>query len=213
MTRGRALAGERRTDAENDAAQLAFLRRYAGDPARYSAPAPHPDVRQAGITGSQHFLRLVAESRIDCRPWINHVEGTTVTFTDGTQLDVDAVIAGIGFKLSLPFLSDPIAATVGLDDSSITLSDFTFHPDLPGLAFIGLWSQLGPTRWCWNSRPATSPTRGVTPFRSRRRSICMRRFRSTGITTSTWRPISSRRWPSASAGWPGSIRQAFPIPS
>ncbi len=31
-----------------------------------------------------------------------------------------------------------------LTRTSLDLADFTFHPDLDGLAFVGLWAQLGP---------------------------------------------------------------------
>lgn len=115
-----------------------------GDPARYGAPSPHEDMAKAGVTGSQHYLNLVAEDRIDVRPWIDHVEGSTVTFTDGSSVDADAIIIGTGFDLNLPFLSQEIREIVRFSTKGIELSEFTFHPRLPGLAFIGMWAQLGP---------------------------------------------------------------------
>lgn len=121
-----------------------FLETMGGNPARYGAPAPHEDMAKAGITGSQHYLNLMAEDRIDARPWVQSVSGNTVTFTDGTKVDVDAIIIGTGFDLNLPFLSDDIAQTVNLTRKSIDLCNFTFHPDLENLAFIGLYAQLGP---------------------------------------------------------------------
>ena len=36
---------------------------------------PHEDVRQAGISMSQHFLALVAEARITVKPWIREIAG------------------------------------------------------------------------------------------------------------------------------------------
>lgn len=144
LTREGTLADETRTATENAAHQLAFLRQYAGDPARYGAPAPHPDVRRAGVTGSPHFLNLVAEARIACRPWIDRVEGKAVTFLDGSSADFDAIIIGTGFRLHLPYLSEEIAAIVEADDTSIMLADFTFYPELDGLGFIGLWPLMGP---------------------------------------------------------------------
>lgn len=144
LTREGTLADETRTATENAAHQLAFLHQYAGDPARYGAPAPHPDVRRAGVTGSPHFLNLVAEARIACRPWIDRVEGKAVTFLDGSSADFDAIIIGTGFRLHLPYLSEEIAAIVEADDISIMLADFTFYPELDGLGFIGLWPLMGP---------------------------------------------------------------------
>lgn len=138
-----------------------FLELEGGNPARYGAPAPHEDMAEAGVTGSQHYLNLVAEDRIDVRPWVKKVEGDQVVFDDGTTVQADVIIIGTGFELHLPFLSEEIAKTTNLTKSSIDLAEFTFHPDLPGLAFIGLFAQLGPypvvleqqARWiagCWS---------------------------------------------------------------
>lgn len=120
------------------------LLRIGGDPWRYGAPAPHPDMAKAGVTGSQHYLNLVAEDRIQVRPWIAKVDGDTVTFDDGQTEQVDAIVIGTGFDLNLPYLSDEIKNIVNYSDKGLELSEFTFHPDLNGLAFIGLFSQLGP---------------------------------------------------------------------
>ena len=118
--------------------------RFGGNPAWYGAPEPHGDVRVAGTTGSQNFLNLVAEARIACHPWIDQVEGRRVTFTDGTAVDFDGIILGTGYRLSLPFLSDPMRATLEVTGKGLTLAQHSFHPDLPGLAFVGLWGQIGP---------------------------------------------------------------------
>lgn len=149
----------------------ALVMKHAGDPSRYGAPKPHPDFRKAGVTGSQHYLNLVAEGRLTPVPWIADIAGRRVTFEDGRSITADGIIAGTGFALNLPFLSDDIRATVRNTDTAIELDEFTFHPDLPGLAFVGMWSQLGsyPTpleqqaryiAYSWGGRiPARSTTR------------------------------------------------------
>ena len=116
---------------------------HAGDPSRYGAPKPHSDFATAGATGSQHYLNLVAEDRVRPVLWPERIDGRKLFFRDGTTLETDGIIAGTGFRLNLPFLSDAVAETVNLTESSIELDEFTFHPDLPGLAFMGLWSQAG----------------------------------------------------------------------
>ncbi|MEM7442390.1 MAG: FAD-dependent oxidoreductase [Pseudomonadota bacterium] len=142
-----------------------FLELQGGNPARYDAPAPDPDMAKAGVTGSQHYLNLVAEDRIDVRPWVKEIAGDRVTFEDGSTVQADAIVIGTGFDLHLPFLSEDIARTINLTDKSLDLCEFTFHPDLPGLAFVGLWAQLGPypvvleqqARWiayCWGGTQA-----------------------------------------------------------
>ncbi|RVV97079.1 NAD(P)/FAD-dependent oxidoreductase [Mesobaculum littorinae] len=132
------------TDKERArAGMLEFALSHGGDPARYGAPAPHPDVLQAGFTGSQHYLNLVAEDRLTPVPWFDRVDGQTITFGDGRQVEADAILFGTGFDLNLPFLSQDIADTLEIDRKGLTLSEFTLHPDLPGLGFMGLWSQNG----------------------------------------------------------------------
>lgn len=129
---------------EQHAATAARVLRLGGDPSRYGAPAPHPDIEKAGVTGSQHYLNLVAEDRISVHPWIAGIDGGCVTFADGSSAEADAVVVATGFDLSLPFLSEDIRRTVNLSRKRIELAEFTFHPDLGGLAFVGLWPQLGP---------------------------------------------------------------------
>jgi len=116
----------------------------AGNPAQYGAMIPDEDIFAAGLTQSQHFLPLVAEARIAARPWPDRIEGRRVFFADGSSRDVDAILFGTGFRLSLPFLSSEIADCLGLDDGHADLCDHTFHPDLPGLAFAGLYDLVGP---------------------------------------------------------------------
>lgn len=116
----------------------------SGSPEQYGAPAPDPDIFRAGVTQSQHILPLVAEGRVRLRPWIQGVSGGGVTFADGTQEAPDAVILGTGYRISLPFLAPEIASALGLNGQHIDLHDHSFHPDLPGLAFLGLYEQVGP---------------------------------------------------------------------
>ena len=117
--------------------------RYAGDPSRYGTPKPHPDFSKAGVTGSPYYLNLVAEGRVKPRPWLKAIHGRSITFEDGASVDVDGIIAGTGFALDLGFLSEATRALLKVTDSYVELDEFTFHPDLPGLAFVGLWAQAG----------------------------------------------------------------------
>ncbi|BBX65946.1 dimethylaniline monooxygenase [Mycobacterium saskatchewanense] len=114
-----------------------------GSPEQYGAPAPADSLSAAGLTLSQYYLPLVGEGRIAVRAWVNAVEGTTVTFTDGHAEQFDGIVFGTGFKVRLPFLDDDVRAVLDLDDAHLDLDRHTFHPDLPGLAFVGMWDQSG----------------------------------------------------------------------
>lgn len=144
FTRAAALAGERLPPAMVAAGLEAAVRRAGGDPAPYGAGAADPDVFVAGIAQSQNFLPAVAEGRIETRPWIASVDGRVVRFADGGTVEADALLFGTGYRLSLPFLAPDVARTLRLDGGDPDLADHTFHPDLPGLAFVGLYDLVGP---------------------------------------------------------------------
>ena len=86
-----------------------------GSPEQFGAPKPDDNIFAAGLTQSQNYLALVAEGRIQSRPWLEAVDGQTVHFADRSSEAFDAVILGTGFRLTLPFVSEAIAATLGLD--------------------------------------------------------------------------------------------------
>jgi thioredoxin reductase len=160
-----------------------YILRVFGSPEQWGAFKPSGDFLTVGRALSQHFLPLVAEGRIAVKPWINAIEGQTVRFEDGTSEEFDAIILGTGYYLHLPFLSSDIVRELDLDNHHADLYKFTFHPDLTGLAFLGLWEQTGPyfpplelqARWVsyvWTGiRPY--PTReqmnaGIAGYRSQR---------------------------------------------
>jgi dimethylaniline monooxygenase (N-oxide forming) len=121
-----------------------YVLRMFGSPEQFGAFKPAGDILRVGRALSQHYLPLVAEGRIMVKPWISEIEGHKVRFSDESLEEVDAVILATGFELNLPFLSADIVHTVDLDAQHIDLYKFTFHPNLPGLTFLGLWEQTGP---------------------------------------------------------------------
>ncbi len=144
FTRAAALAGDILPPDDLAAGLKATVLRVAGSPDRFGAMAPDENIFVAGITQSQHFLPLVAEGRMAVRPWMAAVDGRSVEFADGSKDAFDAILFGTGYRLSLPFLAPEVAATLGLDHTHLDLCDHTFHPELEGLAFVGLYDQVGP---------------------------------------------------------------------
>lgn len=121
-----------------------FIVRTSGHPTQFGAPCHADDPYAAGFTQNQYYLPLVAEGRIHPRPWLARIDGRRVTFAGGTHEEVDAIVLGTGYTLDLPFLAPALRATLDLDASHIDLHALTFHPDLPGLAFTGMFEQSGP---------------------------------------------------------------------
>ncbi|WP_181704892.1 flavin-containing monooxygenase [Chthonobacter rhizosphaerae] len=144
FNRAAALAGERLPPEAVAGGLKAAVLRAAGSPAQYGADAPADNIFAAGITQSQHYLPAVADGRITVRPWIETVEGRTIRFLDGRTTDADALLLGTGYGPSLPFLAPDLAGTLGAASGDLDLADHTFHPDLPGLAFVGLYDLVGP---------------------------------------------------------------------
>jgi thioredoxin reductase len=169
--------------AANGAELKQFILAMAGSPEQFGAPRPADDPFEAGITQGQFFLPLVAEGRITVKPWMDSVNGNTVHFTDGSAERFDAILFGTGYDLHLPFLSDEIRRTLDTDAHHIDLYKFTFHPELPGLAFLGMFEQIGPyypvlelqSRWIayTMSGAVATPSKaeleaGVRAYRARR---------------------------------------------
>jgi cation diffusion facilitator CzcD-associated flavoprotein CzcO len=145
-----------------------------GSPEQYGAPAPDPSFFAAGVTLSQQYLPLVAEGQITVRPWMESIANETVTFVDGSAEEFDGIVFGTGFDLHLPFLSDDIRATIDLDAVHLDAERYTFHPALPGLAFVGMWEQSGgyfvplelQARWIAYTWGGTIPTTSEADQRS-----------------------------------------------
>ncbi|MDT5013323.1 MAG: hypothetical protein QOH57_4940, partial [Mycobacterium sp.] len=143
FTRYATLASERLPSAEVDRQLKEIVVEAGGSPEQYGAPAPDPSLFAAGVTLSQEYLPLVGEGRIAVRPWMTSIDDATVTFADGHADEFDGIVLGTGFALCLPFLSSEIRAVLDLDAVHLDADRYTFHPDLPGLAFVGMWDQSG----------------------------------------------------------------------
>lgn len=144
FTRFQALAEESLPRGEFGEMLKEMVLAWGGSPEQFGAPKPADSILDAGLTLSQHFLPLVAEGRIEVRPWFDRIEGTRVSFNDERAETFDGILFGTGFELRMPFLGEPIRHMLGLDEQRLNLFQHTFHPQLPGLAFVGLWDQSGP---------------------------------------------------------------------
>jgi cation diffusion facilitator CzcD-associated flavoprotein CzcO len=114
-----------------------------GLPERYGALPAADDIAAAGVTMSQAFLPLVAEGRIRVKPWIESIDGRFVRFADGSVDQFDAIVFCTGYQLHLPFFDADLQRVLGIDDHHIELYGHTFHPDLPGLAVLGMMDLRG----------------------------------------------------------------------
>lgn len=117
---------------------------YCGSPVQYGGLEPAESVLEANISQCQNYLPLVSEGKIIVKGAPVEFTEDSVLFQDGSREVVDAVIFATGFDLHLPFLSDALRRRLDADATHLDLYQHTFHPDLPGLAFVGLFCQVGP---------------------------------------------------------------------
>ncbi len=163
----------------------AFVLRIAGNPEQFGAPTPPDNILEAGVSLSTSTIcRLWRKGGSRSSPGSRASRrGQRVTFADGTEEEVDAPIFGTGYVFDWDLLDDELSARLDADAEHVDTHKFTFHPDLPGLAFVGLFHQVGPflpvleqqARWvayAWSgarSMPSEGEMRtGVEAYRSRR---------------------------------------------
>lgn len=103
---------------------------------------PKPDHRLGGAhpTISSQLLPLVKAGRVQPKPNVRAFSGTHIEFADGTRERADALIYATGYQIAFPFF-DP--AFVSAPGNELSLYFRTFHPEKPGLFFIGLAQPLG----------------------------------------------------------------------
>jgi dimethylaniline monooxygenase (N-oxide forming) len=116
------------------------IKTITGPPERYGLPKPDHKFGESHPTVSGRILDRIAHGTIAPRPNIASLEGETVRFTDGSEVHADVVVYCTGYKISFPFFdADFLAAP----DNHIELFRRVFHPEIPGLYFIGLLQPLG----------------------------------------------------------------------
>ena len=86
------------------------------------------------------FMAHVAYRKISCRAGVQDVEGTVITFADGSSVAVDTMIAATGYEIDLPFLVDGVSPVKG---RRIEVYKRVVHPAWPGLYFVGFFNVSG----------------------------------------------------------------------
>jgi dimethylaniline monooxygenase (N-oxide forming) len=116
------------------------VKTYTGNPERYGLPKPNHKFGEAHPTVSGRILDRIAHGAVVPKPNIAALEGEQVRFTDGSTVHADVVVYCTGYKITFPFFDEEF---VSAPDNHIELFRRIFHPDIPGLYFIGLLQPLG----------------------------------------------------------------------
>ncbi len=120
--------------------QAGALRLMVGRMERYGLPAPDHPFGSAHPTVSDDVLSRIAHGEITPKPNLAELTERTVRFTDGTEVEADVVVFCTGYKVSFPFFDPDLIAA---PDNDLPLFRRVFHPDVPGVYFLGLLQPLG----------------------------------------------------------------------
>jgi dimethylaniline monooxygenase (N-oxide forming) len=116
------------------------IKTLTGPPERYGLPKPDHKFGEAHPTVSGRILDRIAHGTIEPKPNIAALDGERVRFFDGSDAHADVVVYCTGYKITFPFFDQDFLAA---PDNHIELFRRVFHPDIPGLYFIGLLQPLG----------------------------------------------------------------------
>lgn len=81
------------------------LRLFTGDPVRFGFPKPDYRIYESHPIVNTLVLHHLGQGDLAVRPDIDHFDGRTVHFVDGTASDYDLVMLATGYTLDYPFLA------------------------------------------------------------------------------------------------------------
>lgn len=107
----------------------------------YNLPEPDFSVTKSHPTLNSELLYKIRHGKVHPRRGIDHINGHTITFTDGRAEEYDSIVAATGYKIAFPFF-DP--AFISFEEAErVPLYLRMFHPEHPTLVFIGLFQPQG----------------------------------------------------------------------
>ena len=126
--------------AARQAILAAMYRLGVGKVEDYGLPKPEHSMGAAHPTMSADFLNRVVHGEVTYRPNIARFEPDAVVFEDGTREEADVVIWCTGYKVTFPFFDEDF---ISAPDNDLPLFRRVWHPEVAGLAFVGLLQPLG----------------------------------------------------------------------
>jgi cation diffusion facilitator CzcD-associated flavoprotein CzcO len=83
----------------------AILKWFVGDPQKYGFPKPDYRLYESHPIVNSLVLYHAGHGDIRVRPDIDHFDGKTAHFADGSQADYDMVLTATGYRLDYPFIA------------------------------------------------------------------------------------------------------------
>ena len=120
--------------------QASALRLMVGRMERYGLPAPDHPFGSAHPTVSDDVLSRIAHGEITPKPNLAELGERTVRFADGSEAEADVIVYCTGYRVTFPFFDPEL---ISAPDNDLPLFRRVFHPDVPGVYFVGLLQPLG----------------------------------------------------------------------
>jgi hypothetical protein len=108
----------------------------------------HGDLRRLGIerpkgrthpTLSESIIADIEYNRVAVKPGIRSIEGSVITFEDGSSEEFDVLVGATGYRVYLPFVPEEVVPVHG---NHVDLFKRMFVPGWPGLSFVGMLNPL-----------------------------------------------------------------------
>lgn len=117
-----------------------LLKTFVGRNARYGLPPVTTRFGETHPTINDELLYKIRHGKVHPRGDIDHFEGDTVAFADGSKEDYDVVIACTGYHLSHPFFDRDF---IDYSQGKVPLYLRMLHPEYDDLYFIGMFQPIG----------------------------------------------------------------------
>jgi dimethylaniline monooxygenase (N-oxide forming) len=103
-----------------------------------------PSTQKVHATSNANIVNHIRYHRVAVKQGIAAVDGTNITFSDGTTEQFDTLIAATGFVLDLEFIKPEI---VEVKDNRLDLYMRIIPPDWRGLYFLGFFNSDSALNW------------------------------------------------------------------
>lgn len=117
-----------------------ILKWFVGDPQKYGFPKPDYKLYESHPVVNSLVLYHAGHGDLTIQPDIDHFDGKTVHFVDGTQADYDMVLAATGYRLHYPFIEKSDLNWQG-DAPHLYLN--AMHPTRDDLFVLGMIEATG----------------------------------------------------------------------
>ena len=117
-----------------------LLKLFTGDPQRVGFPEPDHKLYEAHPIVNSLVLYYAGHGDIDVKKDIDHFEGKTVHFIDGSQEEYDLILLATGYKLYYPFIEDQF---LNWEGAAPHLYLNIFHPERDNLFILGMIEASG----------------------------------------------------------------------